>query len=141
MKKRYLAVLVACLLIGLSPAAFGQGKVHHVVFAVTSGEEVDWQMTLGNIRNLIAGLKPDTTEVEVIAYAKGLSLVKKDSTVAAEIAALQEQGVRFVACQNSMRMQHVELKDLLAGVEPVPSGIVELVKKQEAGWTYVKGGR
>ena len=68
-------------------------------------------------------------------------MVKKDSSMAAEISALQEQHVRFVACQNSMRMMHVEAKDLLAGSEPVPSGIVELVKKQEAGWAYVKGGR
>ena len=141
MKKRNVLLLAACVLLCLSGKAFSQAKVHHVVFAVTSGDETDWKMTLANIRNLMAGLKPDTTEVEVIAYAQGLNLVKKDSSMAAEIAPLQEQHVRFVACQNSMRLMHVEAKDLLAGSEPVPSGIVELVKKQEAGWAYVKGGR
>jgi len=49
--------------------------------------------------------------------------------------------VKFVACQNSMRMQKVELKDLLAGVTPVPAGIIEVVTKQEQGWAYIKGGR
>ena len=101
----------------------------------------DWKMTMGNIRNLISGLKPDVTEVEVVAYSQGLNLVKQGSTLAADVAALQELHVRFVACQNSMRMQHVELKDLLVGVEPVPSGIIEVVTKQEQGWAYIKGGR
>ena len=134
--------VAACLAFGLGGSSFAQGKTHRVVFAVTSGDEADWQMTLGNIRNLISGLKPDETEVEVVAYSKGLNLVKLGSSLATEIAALQETShVRFVACQNSMRMQHVELKDLLPKVEPVPSGIIEVVTKQEQGWAYIKGGR
>ncbi|CAN5637683.1 DsrE family protein [soil metagenome] len=144
MKKRYLLLFAVCVALCLSPAAFAQtapAKTHHVVFAVTSGDEADWKMTLGNIRNLISGLKPDSTEVEVVAYSQGLNLVKLTSTLATEIAALQTQNVRFVACQNSMRMQHVEEKDLLAGVKPVPSGIIEVVTKQEQGWAYIKGGR
>jgi intracellular sulfur oxidation DsrE/DsrF family protein len=141
MKKRSLLLLAACLVFCFSHAGFAQGKTHKVVFAVTSGDEADWKMTMGNIRNLISGLKPDTTEVEVVAYSQGLNLVKQGSTLATDIAALQELHVRFVACQNSMRMQHVELKDLLAGVEPVPSGIIEVVTKQEQGWAYIKGGR
>jgi uncharacterized protein len=116
-------------------------KTHHIVFAVTSGDQADWNMTLGNIRNLLTALKPENTEVEVVAYSQGLNLVKHDSAVAADIATLQEKGVRFVACENSMRMQHVEAKDLLTGVQPVPSGIVEVVSKQEQGWSYIKGGR
>lgn len=110
-----------------------------MVFAVTSGDEADWRMTLGNTRNPIEGLKPDS--VEVVGYAQGLGLVKLDSVVAKEIAALQEKHVRFVACENSMRMQHVEVKDLLPGIQPVPSWIVEVVRKQEQGWSYIKGGR
>ena len=117
------------------------GKTHHVVFGVTSNDEKDWELTLGNIRNLISGLKPDPVEVEVVAYAGGLSMVKVGSTAAVGIAALEEKGVRFVACQNAMRFQHVEAKDLLPGVGQVPAGIIEVVTRQEQGWAYIKGGR
>jgi len=143
MKKRHLLLFVACLPLCLPHAAFAQAntKTHHVVFAITSGDETDWKLTVGNIRNLITALKPDPVEVEVVAYSQGLNLVKHDSTQASEIAALQQMNVRFVACENSMRAQHVEAKDLLAGVQPVPSGIVEVVTKQEQGWSYIKGGR
>ncbi len=112
MKKRIFLLLAACVIFGLNTTGFAQDKTHHVVFTVTSGDETDWKMTVGNIRNLIAGLKPDTTEVEVIAYSQGLNLVKLTSTLATEIAALQADHVRFVACQNSMRMQHVEATTL-----------------------------
>lgn len=157
MKKRSLLAVASCLLLCLShfgsaqatsapvPAerpSMANGKAHHIVFAVTSNDPIDWNMTLGNIRNLVAQLKPDSVEVEVVAYAQGLSLVKNGSVVAAEIATLQEKsGVKFVACQNAMRFQHVEAKDLLPGVGQVPAGIIEVVLKQEQGWAYIKGGR
>jgi intracellular sulfur oxidation DsrE/DsrF family protein len=40
-----------------------------------------------------------------------------------------------------MRAQHVTVADLLEGVGTVPAGIVEVVTKQEQGWTYIKAGR
>ncbi len=147
MKKLLLSLAAVCaVVLSLAPAARAQqsvagGKTHRVVFAVTSGEEADWNMTMGNLRNLITGLKPDAYEIEVVAYGPGILMVKGDSTVGKEIAALQEQGVRFVACQNAMRMRHLEVKDLLAGVTPVPAGIVEVVTKQEQGWIYIHAGR
>jgi intracellular sulfur oxidation DsrE/DsrF family protein len=149
MKRRSLLILAACFLTltslysiaRLTAQSAPAGKSHRIVFAVTSGDEADWNLSLGNIRNLISGLKPDSVEVEVVAFGGGIMLVKSDSTVAADIAKLQEQGVKFVACQNSMHARHLELKDLLPGVTPVPSGIVEVVTKQEQGWTYIKGGR
>jgi intracellular sulfur oxidation DsrE/DsrF family protein len=149
MKKRTLILALAlCSLfcfVAVSPSSLQAqtptGKTHRVVFAVTSGDEADWNLTLGNARNLIAGLKPDPYEIEVVAFGPGIMLVKGDSTVAKDIAALQAEGVRFVACQNAMRFHHLELKDLLPGVTPVPAGIVEVVTKQEQGWIYIKGGR
>jgi len=151
MRKLLLVVTLCGLLCWFHPAGLGQqaaagagagsGKTHRVVFAVTSGEEADWNMTMGNLRNLIAGVKPDPYEIEVVAYGPGILMVKGDSTVAKEIAELQAQGVRFVACQNAMRARHLEVKDLLPGVTPVPAGIVEVVTKQEQGWVYIHGGR
>ena len=49
-------------------------------------------------------------------------------------------GVRFAACQRAMRGHNLELKDLVAGTVPVPAGIVEVVLRQEQGWTYIKAG-
>jgi intracellular sulfur oxidation DsrE/DsrF family protein len=142
MKLRNLLLLLLAFTFGLAASAqTAPAKTHRVLFAVTSGDVIDWQMTLGNTRNLIAGLKPEPVEVEIVSYSAGIMMIKGDSAVAADIAALQAQGVKFVACQNAMRFHKLELKDLLPGVTPVPAGIVEVVTKQEQGWTYIKGGR
>jgi len=144
MKKILIAL---CTLFCLAPIAQAQQptptpvKTHRILFAVTSPDEMDWNLTIGNIHNLINGLKPDPWEIEVVAYGPGINLLKADSTVAKDIAVLQSQGVKFMACQNAMRFHHLELKDLIPGANPVPAGIVEVVTKQEQGWIYIKGGR
>ncbi len=135
-----LAILLA-FLVGHANAGFAQTKAHHIVFAVTSGDEADWRLGLGNIRNLLAGEPTDSTEIEVVAFGPGLNMVRKASVVASDIQALEAKHVRFVACENSMKMQHVTLEDLVEGIQSVPSGIVEVVTKQEQGWTYIKAGR
>ncbi len=135
-----LIVLLVVLGLGLTLQAQAQGKTHRVLFALTSGDEGDWNLLIGNIHNLIAGLPAGSVEVEVVAYSSGLNFVKKTSSAAAEIQALESKNVRFTACENSMRAQHVTAADLIPGVDPVPSGIVEVVTKQEQGWTYVKAG-
>jgi intracellular sulfur oxidation DsrE/DsrF family protein len=110
-----------------------------VLFALTSPEEADWNLTMGNIRNLLK-LLPDA-EVEVVSYGPGIMMVAKTSSVAADITALQAQHVKFVACQNAMRARKLTVADLVEGVTPVPAGIVEVVTKEEEGWTYIKAGR
>ncbi len=40
-----------------------------------------------------------------------------------------------------MRAHNLTQADLVPGAEIVPAGIAEVVRKQEAGWTYIKAGR
>jgi intracellular sulfur oxidation DsrE/DsrF family protein len=42
------------------------------------------------------------------------------------------------ACQNSMRGFHLEATDLVPGMTPVPSGVVELIRRQHDGYAYVR---
>ena len=46
----------------------------------------------------------------------------------------------FAACQNSMRVQKVTTEDLLAFATQVDSGVSEIIRKQEADWSYVRAG-
>lgn len=118
-----------------------QAKAHRVLFALTSPEEADWQLTLNNVRNLIIGVAPETVDIEVVAYGPGIAFLKKDGQDAGDIQKLESAHVHFVACGNAMRKLHLEAADLVAGSEVVPAGIVEVMRKQEQGWTYIKAGR
>jgi len=118
-----------------------QVKVHKVVFALTSPDEADWKLTLNNVRNLMTGLAPEAVEVEVVSYGPGIAFLKKNGSDADEILKLESMHVHFAGCANAMKKQGLEPADLVSGVEVVPAGIVEVVKKQEQGWIYIKAGR
>lgn len=140
MKKR-LSALIVCLALFVSLPTFAQAKSHRVLFALTSGDEADWNLTIGNIHNLLKGVAPEQIEVEVVSYGPGIAFVKADSSAAAGIKELEGLQVHFAACANSMRAHNLTKADLIPGVDVVPSGIVEVVRRQEEGWTYIKAGR
>ena len=81
---------------------------------------------------------PKGAQVEVVCHGGGIGLVETAREHADLIAQLQQQGVNFVACENTMRTKSIEPEDLLPGVETVPSGAVEVLRKQHAGYAYFK---
>jgi intracellular sulfur oxidation DsrE/DsrF family protein len=112
-----------------------------VVFVVTSADHDDWQSAMILADHFLDGVKPVPSEVEVLAYGGGIDILKTGAETSKELASLQKKGVHFVACENAMRAHHISKAELQPGVSSVPSGVVELVEKQEAGWSYVKVGR
>jgi intracellular sulfur oxidation DsrE/DsrF family protein len=50
-------------------------------------------------------------------------------------------GVGMVVCNNSMKRLKVDAKELTPEVEIVPSAMVELIKKQAQGWSYIKASQ
>ena len=146
---RFLAATVLALAAGLASAAGtvpaapataatpADGK-EHAIFAVSDDDAKRWNLTLGNIGNAIEGIGADAADIELVVYGPGIAMLKKDSPVAEKIAAAQKKGVRVYACQNSMRGFNLQLTDLAPGVGVVPSGVVELIRRQHAGYAYVR---
>jgi len=118
-------------------AATADGK-ERAIFAVSDDDAKKWNLTLGNIGNALEGLGADAADIELVVYGPGIAMLKKDSPVADKLAAAQQKGVHIVACQNSMRGYHLEQSDLAPGVGSVPSGVVELIRRQHAGYAYVR---
>lgn len=114
-------------------------KMHRVVFELTSDNPEQWAATLNNVENLQKAFGKEHTEIEVVAHGKGLGALSKTNTSSGErITAISNAGVRFAACQNTMRKMHLTKGDLLPVSQTVDSGVAELVRKQEAGWAYLK---
>ena len=133
-------ILVALISFGSLAFAASPSK-HRVLFAVSSPDPADWQMVSRNAYNLMQGMQPDSVDVEIVAFGSGIGMLKLDTPVRSDIESLQKAGVHFVACANSMRVAHLTITDLVPNATVVPSGIVEIVRKQEEGWSYIKGGR
>ena len=119
-------------------AAPAEPARERAIFAVSDADPQKWSLTLGNIANAIDGLGADGADIELVVYGPGIAMLKKDSPVADKIAAALRSGVRIAACQNSMRGFHLEASDLAPGVGSVPSGVVELIRREHSGYAYVR---
>jgi hypothetical protein len=124
--------------VAAAPAAPVQPHKERAIFAVSDADPQKWNLTLGNIANAIEGLGADSADIELVVYGPGISMLKKDSPVAGRLAEALKSGVRIAACRNSMRGFHLEAADLAPGVGSVPSGVVELIRQQHAGYAYVR---
>lgn len=131
-------------LLNLHSASQAQGekaKPHRVVFEVNVEGEETWTGILNNVQNLQKALGAEHTQIEVVAHGKGLSLLlATDAALKERLQQVASSGVTLAACENTMRRKNVKKEDLLPFTTTVPSGVTEVVLKQEAGWSYIKGG-
>jgi intracellular sulfur oxidation DsrE/DsrF family protein len=68
-------------------------------------------------------------------------LTSKNSKVSKQIADLTQKGVAFAACNNTMNMRNIKKEDLIPQAVVIPSAVIELAMKLEAGWSYFKAGK
>lgn len=93
---------------------------------------------LKNIANILKEVG-DAAQLEVVAHGAGIDLLVASRTKHAEkVKDLQGRGVRFVACQNTLAEKSIPEGDLLEGVGTVPSGAVEVIRRQQQGYAYFR---
>lgn len=120
-------------------AASSQVPGHHkVVVQVSEGDPKKWELALNNVRNLQADLGQANTDIEIVAYGPGIGMLKSDSVVAQRIQEALGAHTAIVACENTMRAQRVTKSDMLPSIGYVPSGVVEIMRRQEGGYTYLR---
>lgn len=109
-----------------------------IVFDVTSSEEGVHQSAMRHI-SLMANQYPDS-EFEMVVYSSALDMVLKDkSTVSKELEELaKKENVSFKVCQMSLDRHQLTTSSLIPGVGTVPDGILEIIRKQQEGWGYIK---
>ena len=138
-----LHLIALCLLLLTSTVVMAQDKkvkMHQVVMQLNSADTAVWSGVLGNIRNFQT-VWPGNVTIEVVVHGKALNfLVKEKSHLISEIESMTKLGVVFNACENTMNKYGIRKDMLIPVVGSVPSGVAELVIKQEEGWSYLKTG-
>jgi len=114
-------------------------KPYRVLFHLSGCRRRTVDEALSNIRNLLSDLGSDQVDVELVANGDAVVIYLPALSIYAErIQSLAQQGVRFVACNNSLRYMNLEGEGLLDGVEIVPSAVGELTRRQAEGWAYIR---
>ena len=136
-----LALMTASIMQAQEAKPSASGSKHRIVFEVTTESEEQWTGVLNNVKNVRDALGQANTEVLVVAHSKGLGLLMKENNSLAErMKEMAGSGVAFAACENTMKKKNVSKDQLLPFATTTDSGVAEVVRKQEAGWSYVKSG-
>lgn len=134
------SILVSFVLLLCSFSLLAQSDKHKVVIQFNDADSVSQTrvlMQVENIRKVWA-----TADIAVVCLSGGLDLLtKKGSKVSQQISDWKQKGVEFLACNNTMNLRKISKDDLIAPAVVIPSAVIELAVKQEAGWSYFRGGK
>ena len=110
---------------------------------------------LRNVQNHINAVGAENLDFKIVMHGKGLSLLLEPQAVGdtklkygnatdaiqAKISGLKAQGVDFKVCANTLRGKKISYEDDLYDVSKadiVPSGVAEISRLQQMGYTYIK---
>jgi intracellular sulfur oxidation DsrE/DsrF family protein len=124
-------------LLFLSVQSFSQQKKLSVVWDLSSTDTSEQAAVFRQINNALAQV-PDM-QIEVVFHGPAVYVMMKDSTqFTTRIKAAKEKGVTMAVCNNSLRRLKIDPSQIAAEGIVVPSAVVELIRKQSEGWSYLK---
>lgn len=124
--------------IAASPAAAATGDQNRVVMQVSDNDPAKWNLALNNAHNLQHDLGPANVKIEIVAYGPGIAMLQAESVVGNRIGDALHAGVAVSACQNTMHGHKLTKADMLDGIAYVPAGVVEIMKREQEGWAYIR---
>jgi uncharacterized protein len=131
-------MVIAVFAVGAAGQATQSTTRSKVVIQVSDAETTKWNLALSNARNIQAELGPANVDIEIVAYGPGIGMLKLDSPLANGVGEATTAGMKIFACENTMRGQHLARADMLDGIGYVGAGVVEIMKRQQQGWAYIR---
>ncbi|MDI9334707.1 MAG: DsrE family protein [Cytophagales bacterium] len=149
MNKRIIIRWMAASLVGVVIAASAQAQANqnkasqpsqmqHLVIQVSEAEPAKWNLVLNNAKNVQEELGAKNVEIEIVAYGPGLGMLKLEAVSNSRVTEAAQSGIKLVACENTMRNQKISKDDLHPAATYVMAGVVQIMKRQAQGWSYIR---
>ena len=146
---RYIALFVAILAVANTATAqdnarYGKQKVVYHINYDGGPDSKAYKGAMRNIQNHINAVGAENMEIKVVLHGNGLGLLKSakgDDALQTAVASLKGQAVGFQVCNNTLKGRKISYQDDLYDVweeDIVPSGVAELSRLQQMGYTYIK---
>ncbi|MFM9979350.1 MAG: hypothetical protein ACKVP9_00430 [Burkholderiales bacterium] len=132
-----LALALAFFSAHFAHAQTAPGKAR-LVIQMSDADPAKWKLALNNARNVQQDLGAANVEVEIVAYGPGIGMLKADSEAEPGVTQARTDGVKVVACENTMRGQKLKREDMQGGIGYVSAGVVEIMNRQREGWAYLR---
>lgn len=140
------ALAVAALLASGATAGERYGKQKVVYHINYEGGDADkkYRGALRNIQNHINAVGAENMDIKVVLHGNGLGLLmsaKANDKLEGAVVSLKSQDVDFHVCANTLKGRKISYENDLFDVyeeDIVPSGVAELSRLQQMGYTYIK---
>jgi|APLow6443716910_1056828.scaffolds.fasta_scaffold28756_3 hypothetical protein len=129
--------LATALLVTASLAAVAAPQ-NRVVLQISDGDAASWNQTINVARNIQSAYGKDNVAVKLVVFGNGIGIATFDSPLADRLNESMAAGVEVAVCENTMKARKLKREDMNAKASFVTAGVVELIKKQQEGWTYIK---
>lgn len=135
-------LLLLFLSLGFAKISFSQTETireRKVVMQLTSPDTMVYKSLLIQLKNLRDA--DPKIDIEVVCHGPGINFLKqKNETKLGSLIASSNGHLTFKACENTMQEKNIKKEELANNVEFVKAGIIEIIDKQQTGWTYTKAG-
>lgn len=118
-----------------------QSTKERVVIQVSDNDPKRWALALNVASNIQKELGSDKVEVALVAlvaFGPGIAMLSAEAEISNRVLDTMANGVTVEACSNSMKVVKLGPDDLTKNVVVVPAGAVEIMKRQRAGWAYLR---
>lgn len=139
------ALLVLVSGVSHSDAAdrYGKQKVVYHINYPGGAEDKAYIGAMRNIQNHINAVGAKNLDLKVVLHGNGIALLqdaKKTGAVQTHVAKLKSQSVAFNVCANTLTSKKITIDQLyeVFNEDVVPSGVAELARLQQQGYTYIK---
>jgi intracellular sulfur oxidation DsrE/DsrF family protein len=134
-------LLLAFMLFAITGSVVAQKKSnqHRVVIQLSSEDTLVHKSLMKQLSNILTAA-PDT-KIEVVCHGPGINILTIYKTIIQDkIRQMKKMGVVFLACENTLKERNIAKENIIPEAGFVPSALVEIITKQEAGWSYIKSG-
>jgi intracellular sulfur oxidation DsrE/DsrF family protein len=141
-----ITVALAISVLGSAQAneRYGKQKVVYHINYNGGDEDKAYRGAMRNIQNHINAVGAENMEIKVVLHGNGLGLLasaKTNELLQGQVLELKGQNVAMHVCNNTLQGRKISYENDLFDVfeeDIVPSGVAELSRLQQMGFTYIK---
>lgn len=110
-----------------------------VILHVQTQDTLVYKSIISQVSNIKKEM-PDA-KIELVCHGPGIGfLLNKNAAYVNKLHHQNYKDVSLVGCEFTMKQRNIKRDELVPFAVTVPSGIVEILKKEQEHWLYIKLG-
>jgi len=111
---------------------------YKVVIQLSSNDILVQKATISQLNNILNAFP--SIDIELVMNGPGMDLIFEDAPLTNTLEQLNEKGIQFLVCKNSLNHKNLSATSIQPFCEIVPSALAHLIIRQQEGWAYIKAG-